>query len=367
MGAPLPITLTTLVTNRADGGSGYSAPVRVTARPRRAGPSGRLRSIWQNPAPTQNPANSHGAGYPTTGYFVLPADYVGAGRRPPAADRAARAEPTMWPSSGRACTLMRRGRPAPTPRRVLSLPAGRGCGIAPMTAMGNGVFAGLQPGLPAVLALDLLVTDGTSGGSGYSAPVELTVSENGRRCRASGGGGPGAEPAVRGRAGRLRRAGLPGLRLAGGRSPPGGLRRRAGGPAGPAPRNRPARRRQPEQRARRAAWLDLGGGSGGDAATATPAPGQDQASCEALGGRWGPIGLTRASSATSPPPTPASDASSSADCEGTCLAELTQDELDAGMRGNKVVHAAGKCSAWRIVVGCVPMVEDGVLRPICID
>jgi hypothetical protein len=47
-------------------------------------------------------------------------------------------------------------------------------------------------------------------------------------------------------------------------------------------------------------------------------------------------------------------------------AELTVSGT-AAVRENKVIHTVGKCSAWRIVVGCVPMVDGGLLRPICID
>jgi len=57
----------------------------------------------------------------------------------------------------------------------------------------------------------------------------------------------------------------------------------------------------------------------------------------------------------------------SSECEGLCVAELTDEEWDAAVRDGEQVEISGKCSAWRIVVGCIPMVENGQVRPICID
>ena len=144
--APLPITLTALVTNRASGGSGYSAPVRVTVTDPAGGPEWAAQVYLQNPEPIQNPQNSHGAGYPTTGYFVLPASYLGPGGTLQLRRRAAgvRAIP-RGRSTGRACTSTRRSRPAPTERWDLSLPVGHGCGIVPPAVTGNGALRDCSP------------------------------------------------------------------------------------------------------------------------------------------------------------------------------------------------------------------------------
>jgi hypothetical protein len=59
--------------------SPYSAPVRLTVVNPAGGPDWTAQLYLQNPAPARNPENSRGAGYPTTDYFVLPADYLGPG------------------------------------------------------------------------------------------------------------------------------------------------------------------------------------------------------------------------------------------------------------------------------------------------
>ena len=365
VGAPLPITLTTLVTNRADGGSGYSAPVRVTARPSAGGPEWTAQIYWQNPAPTQNPANSHGAGYPTTGYFVLPADYVGAGG-------ALQLKIERLATTPDHVAVQRESLHFDAPRPA-SAYAARGPVIAGWTWLrdraddgyGEWVFAGLQPGLPAVLALDLLVTDGTNGGAGYSAPVALTVSEK---------AADAAPQVVAVQAQNLL------FEAESGDS--GGRGYQAYGSLAVDPRlvdsggvlvvrlTRPPETDRPvavNQNSVRIVQLGSTLGAGPAAAPATPAPGQDQASCEALGGKWGPIGLSPREECNLPTSDAGKRCLDSASCEGTCLAALTQDELDAVMRENKVILAAGKCSAWRIVVGCIGTVENGVVRAICLD
>jgi hypothetical protein len=366
--APLPVTLTTLVTNRADGGSGYSAPVRVTVEDPAGGPDWTAQVYLQNPAPAQKPENSHGAGYPTTGYFVLPASYVGPG----------------------GALGLRVERLAPEPNHVAvneeslhfdaPLPAGAftadGSVIAGWTWLrdrdyadyGEWRFSGLQPGLPAVLALDLLVTDGVGGGAGYSAPVEVavvgTATDAAPQVRVvqaqnllfeagpgnSGGRGYQAHGSLAVDPVHVDAGGELVVRLA---RPPGSDRHVA-----------------VNRNSVRVVQLGsaAGGGSGGAEATATPATPQDRAACEALGGKWGRIGLNPREQCNLPATDAGRECSSSSECEGLCLAEgYSWDELSDAMRENKIIQTAGKCSAWRIVVGCVPMVEDGLLRPICID
>jgi hypothetical protein len=367
-GALLPVTLTTLVTNRADGGSGYSAPVRVTVENPAGGPDWTAQVYLQNPAPAQKPENSHGAGYPTTGYFVLPASYVGPG----------------------GALGLRVERLAPEPNHVAvneeslhfdaPLPAGAftadGSVIAGWTWLrdrdyadyGEWRFSGLQPGLPAVLALDLLVTDGVGGGAGYSAPVEVavvgTATDAAPQVRVvqaqnllfeagpgnSGGRGYQAHGSLAVDPIHVDSGGELVVRLA---RPPGSDRHVA-----------------VNRNSVRVVQLGsaAGGGSGGAEATATPATPQDRAACEALGGKWGRIGLNPREQCNLPAADAGKECFSSSECEGLCLAEgYSWDELSDAMRENKIIQTAGKCSAWRIVVGCVPMVEDGLLRPICID
>jgi hypothetical protein len=366
-GAPLPITLATLVTNGASGGSGYSAPVRVIASHPAGGPDWTAKVYLQNPVPTQNPENSQGRGYPTTGYFVLPADYLGPGGALRLRIERLSPEPFHVAVNGESLHF-----DAPQPAGAFSA---EGSVIAGWSWLrdrdyanhGEWRFSGLQPGLPAVLALDLLVTDGPNGGAGTSAPVEVTIS----------GTAADAAPQVRVvEAQNLLFAAEPG--------DSGGRGYQAYGSLAVDPLHvdsggelvvRLARPRETDRHvavnANSVRVVQLGAttgaGSGGAVATATPATLQDQASCEAQGGRWGRIGLSPREECNLPTADAGRECLSSSDCEGLCLAELSQDELSAAIREHKVIETAGKCSAWRIVVGCVPMVEDGLLRPICID
>jgi hypothetical protein len=366
-GAPLPVTLTALVTNRVDGGSGYSAPVRVTVEDPAGGPDWMAQVFLQNPAPVQSPEDSRGAGYPTTGYFVLPADYL-------APDGVLRLRVERPESEAHHVAVNQDSLHFDTPQPTGAF-AAAGSEIAGWTWLrdrdyadfGEWRFSGLQPGLPAVLALDLLVTDGVNGGSGYSAPVEVTVT----------GTAADAAPQVRMvQAQNLLFEAQPG--------DSGGRGYQAYGSLAVDPVHVDSggelvvRLTRPLETDRHVAvnknsvsvvqfGSKAGGGSGGAAATATPATPQDQASCEALGGQWGRIGRNPRDQCNLPAADAGEECRSSSECEGLCLAKLSPDELDAAMRGDKIVHTAGVCSAWRVVVGCVPMVEDGLLRPICID
>ena len=77
-GRDLAINLPTLVTNKSDGGSGYSSPVKVTYTNPTSQLSQTIQVYLQNQLAEQSPANSAGAGYPTTGYFVIPKTYIAA-------------------------------------------------------------------------------------------------------------------------------------------------------------------------------------------------------------------------------------------------------------------------------------------------
>jgi hypothetical protein len=366
-GAPLSITLTTLVTNRVDGGSGYSAPVRVTVEDPAERADWVAQVYLQNLAPVQNPENSHGAGYPTTGYFVLPADYLGSGGALRLRVERLAEEPYHVAVNGESLHF-----DAPQPAGAFSA---QGSDIAGWTWLrdrdytdfGEWRFSGLQPGLPAVLALDLLVTDGVSGGSGFSAPVEVTIS------------GTAADAAP-----QMKVVQAQNLLFEEEPGDSGGRGYQAYGSLAVDPVHvdsggelvvRLARPLETDlhvavnKNSVRVVQLDspVVGGPGGDSVTATPTSPQDRESCEALGGRWGQIGLNPRDQCNIPAADAGAECLSSSECEGLCLAELSPDELDAAMRGDKIVHTAGVCSAWRVVVGCVPMVEDGLLRPICID
>ncbi len=54
------------------------------------------------------------------------------------------------------------------------------------------------------------------------------------------------------------------------------------------------------------------------------------------------------------------------ECEGWCQADITRDQLREGMKG-KTRKGKGRCSVWRIELGCFGMLKKGVVSVICID
>lgn len=93
----------------------------------------------------------------------------------------------------------------------------------------------------------------------------------------------------------------------------------------------------------------------------------DKESCEALGGKWGRIGAYPEEECNLPTSDAGKECSGYDECEGSCLADLSEDEQSKVAQGI-VVYTKGKCSAWKITVGCLTLVEEGkVSGIICID
>ena len=175
-GHSLPVSLTTLVTNGSDGGSGYSSPVRLTYSNPTSHLSQTIQVYLQNQLAEQSPANSRGAGYATTGYFVVPQEYIDA--------------------NGGLSVQLERFRPNPfhvavnaaslgfdQPRQAENFSQSKGVLIADWywlrdparQAYAEWTFHGLDPAAPATLVMDMLVTNQSNGGSGYSSPVGITL------------------------------------------------------------------------------------------------------------------------------------------------------------------------------------------------
>jgi hypothetical protein len=172
----LTVSLQTLVTNQADGGSGYSSPVKVTYINPTSQQSQSIQVYLQNPLAEQSPANSGGAGYPTTAYFVIPKAYVdGNGGL---LVRLERLQPNPFHVAVKADSL---NFDRPRYADVFNQPAG--ALIAGWywirdpehQAYSQWTFGRLDPTRPALLVFDLLVTNQAGGGSGFSMPVELTL------------------------------------------------------------------------------------------------------------------------------------------------------------------------------------------------
>jgi len=97
--------------------------------------------------------------------------------------------------------------------------------------------------------------------------------------------------------------------------------------------------------------------------TTTPT---DKESCEVLGGKWGRIGLSLEEGCNLPPSDAGKECSDSDECEGSCIAELSEEEWENAIHG--VVYTKGKCTAWKITVGCRDFVENGKVEGIlCVD
>jgi hypothetical protein len=94
-------------------------------------------------------------------------------------------------------------------------------------------------------------------------------------------------------------------------------------------------------------------------AIATP---KDQASCQALGGRWGAIGIFPAKVCNLPTKDAGKVCSDSSECDGDCIAELSKAQLEQAMRFRATFHTNGKCTAWKMVLGCKPVVRNGTVK-----
>jgi len=94
---------------------------------------------------------------------------------------------------------------------------------------------------------------------------------------------------------------------------------------------------------------------------------KDKSSCEALGGTWRRIGLSPRESCNLPTSDGGKECSDASECEGACIAELSGAELENAMHGS-AIRTKGKCTQWRITVGCQARVEDGVVHGmLCVD
>lgn len=95
---------------------------------------------------------------------------------------------------------------------------------------------------------------------------------------------------------------------------------------------------------------------------------KDKAACEAQGGKWGRIGLAPRDACNLPTSDAGQICSDSSECEGACVADLSRADYDRVTKNKVIIDSAGKCTPWRIVVGCLAVVTDGKVNGImCID
>ncbi len=172
----LTISLQTLVTNQADGGSGYSAPVKITYTNPTSQQSQTIQVYLQNQMAEQSPANSGGVGYPTTGYFVIPKTYLDANGG--LAVKLERFQPNTFHVAVNEESLnFDRPRLADTFNQWMGTYSANWYWLRDTAhqAYSQWSFSGLTPSAPATFVFDLLVTNNAGGGSGFSMPIEVTL------------------------------------------------------------------------------------------------------------------------------------------------------------------------------------------------
>ena len=234
-------------------------------------------------------------------------------------------------------------------------------------ASGQWVFKNLDPqAQDTTLFFDLLVTNGVSGGSGYSMPLKITLTNPGsgesktfedviaqnvlpeQNSANSQGYGYQAYGSLTLPAGFINHSG--GLDVI--------IQRPEGHPYHLAVNQNSVKITQD--------GIDVAGGGaqGGSLPGQTPS---DQASCEAIGGEWGTWGLAPKEQCNIPTGDGGKACTNSSQCKSLCLAELTPEEFNEAFREGKTFQKGGACAQWTIVVGCVPVVQDGFVQILCID
>ena len=94
-----------------------------------------------------------------------------------------------------------------------------------------------------------------------------------------------------------------------------------------------------------------------------------QEECLAKGGKWKAVGIFPNPICNLPTTDGGKECASSNDCEGSCLAVLTEDERSMLMRGENLdKEVEGTCTSWVRNFGCIGFVENSkVDRFLCLD
>lgn len=90
---------------------------------------------------------------------------------------------------------------------------------------------------------------------------------------------------------------------------------------------------------------------------------KDKETCEKQGGVWKRIGVSLVESCNFKTKDAGKVCFSDKDCEGTCLATLSQEQRQKVTKGIPVL-TSGKCSSWLKTVGCQARVENGMVKRI---
>jgi len=94
---------------------------------------------------------------------------------------------------------------------------------------------------------------------------------------------------------------------------------------------------------------------------------QDKETCEARKGRWGQFALTEGEQCILPTSDAGKICSSSKECEGMCIAGLSEEEKHRIINEEKVIKTTGRCSFWDHDYGLIDFVENGKLFMVWVD
>jgi len=88
---------------------------------------------------------------------------------------------------------------------------------------------------------------------------------------------------------------------------------------------------------------------------------RDRETCEAKNGEWGRVGLKLTEVCNLPTADAGKICSDKSDCEGDCLAELSEADYEKLTKnaGKEVIVTKGKCTAWKLTPGCQAYVQNG--------
>jgi hypothetical protein len=101
---------------------------------------------------------------------------------------------------------------------------------------------------------------------------------------------------------------------------------------------------------------------------APPAPVRSEAECTERGGTWRAVGILPQKICVLPTGDAGRTCGDGGECEGTCLAALSEAERDAVMRRHQTIVTTGQCSPAIPLVGCLAIVREGVVSGIvCYD
>jgi len=96
---------------------------------------------------------------------------------------------------------------------------------------------------------------------------------------------------------------------------------------------------------------------------------QDKETCQAQSGEWGSFGLAIKEQCNLPTSDAGKTCRNQEECEGVCIADLSQEEQERIINQKEVIETNGKCTSWLLIPGsCEGYVKDGKVDGIfCVD